>query len=62
MNTISHTPHEAAARRLVAKLCRRPAYGLSWRDYAIAEITRALAIAATAARTMPASDQRREAR
>jgi hypothetical protein len=43
MNTISQTANEAIARRIVDRLCRRPPYGQAWRDYAIREISGALA-------------------
>jgi hypothetical protein len=47
---VRFTPNEAIARKVVDRLCRRPPYGLSWRDFAILEITRALATAATCRR------------
>jgi hypothetical protein len=43
MNTISQTAHEAIARRIVDRLCRRPPYGQAWRDFAIREISSSLA-------------------
>jgi hypothetical protein len=47
MRSISRTANEAIARQVVDRLCRRPPYGLSWRDFAVVEITRALTSAAT---------------
>jgi hypothetical protein len=39
---LSVTPNEIIARRVVDKLCRRPPYGQSWRDFAVREISCAL--------------------
>jgi len=40
---LSVTANEAAAPRIVDRLCRRPPYGQAWREYAIREISGALA-------------------
>jgi hypothetical protein len=40
--TISQTPTERIANQIVDRLCRRSTYGQSWREFAVAEITRAL--------------------
>jgi hypothetical protein len=42
MRSISQTPNEAVAKRIVDRLCRRPPYGQGWRDFAIREISNAL--------------------
>lgn len=39
---LSFTPNEIIARRVVDKLCRRPPYGQSWREFAVREISSAL--------------------
>jgi hypothetical protein len=52
---LSFTPNEIIARRVVDKLCRRPPYGQSWREFAVKEISSALTIAAARLRQ---SDQR----
>jgi hypothetical protein len=44
--SISFRANEAIARQIVDKLCRRPPYGQSWRDFAIREISGALITAA----------------
>jgi hypothetical protein len=36
---LSFTPNEIIARRVVDKLCRRPPYGQSWREFAVREIS-----------------------
>jgi hypothetical protein len=41
--TVSFTRNEAVATRIVDRLCRRPPYGQAWRDFAIREISGALA-------------------
>jgi hypothetical protein len=40
---LSSTPNETIARRIVDRLCRRPPYGLAWREFAVREISGALA-------------------
>jgi hypothetical protein len=42
LRPISFTANETIARQIVDRLCRQPPYGLSWKDYAIREIARAL--------------------
>jgi hypothetical protein len=46
MRPLSFTTNEALARQIVSRLCRRPPYGQSWRDFAIREISCALTSAA----------------
>jgi hypothetical protein len=40
--TVSFTASEVLAKRIVDRLCRRPPYGQSWREFAVREISRAL--------------------
>jgi hypothetical protein len=42
--SISYTANEVIARQIVDRLCRKPPYGQCWRDYAIREISFALAV------------------
>jgi hypothetical protein len=44
--SISYTANEVIARQIVDRFCRKPPYGQGWRDYAVREISRALAVAA----------------
>jgi hypothetical protein len=46
LRPISFTASEIVARRVVERLCQQPPYGLSWKDYAVREIARALTAAA----------------
>jgi hypothetical protein len=58
--SISHTANEIIARQIVDRLCRKPPYGQCWRDYAIREISYALAVATVRRRREDAkSDQHR---
>jgi hypothetical protein len=50
--TVSVTPNEVIAKRIVDRLCRRPPYGEGWRAFAIREISTAL--------TMEAGRRRRD--
>jgi hypothetical protein len=43
--TLSFTPNEIIARKVVDKLCRRPPFGQSWREFAVKEISSALTVA-----------------
>ena len=45
LRPISYTASEIMARRIVARLCQRPPHGLTWKEYAVREIARALAVA-----------------
>jgi hypothetical protein len=42
--SLSETPNEALARRVAERLCRQPPYRQNWKDFALLEISRALAI------------------
>jgi hypothetical protein len=42
---LSFTPNEIIARKVVDKLCRRPPFGQSWREFAVKEISSALTVA-----------------
>jgi hypothetical protein len=53
LRPISFTANETIARQIVDRLCQRPPYGQSWRDYAVREISRALAAAAPRQKTEP---------
>jgi hypothetical protein len=53
---LSFTPNEIIARRVVDKLCRRPPYGQSWREFAVKEISSALTVAT--AKRLRQTDQR----
>jgi hypothetical protein len=44
--TLSSTPNEVIAKRIVDRLCRRPPYGEGWRAFAIREISVALTMEA----------------
>jgi hypothetical protein len=46
LRPISFTASEIVARRVVERLCQQPPFGMSWKDYAVREIARALAAAA----------------
>jgi hypothetical protein len=46
LRPISFTASEIVARRVVERLCQQPPFGMSWKDYAMREIARALAAAA----------------
>jgi hypothetical protein len=45
LRPISFTANETIARQIVDRLCRQPPYGLSWRDFAVREIARAITAA-----------------
>ena len=45
LRPISFTASEIIARRIVARLCQQPPYGLTWKAFAEREIARALAAA-----------------
>jgi hypothetical protein len=45
LRPISFTASEIVARRVVERLCQQPPFGMSWKDYAVREIARALTAA-----------------
>jgi hypothetical protein len=42
LRPISYTASEITARRIVDRLCQKPPYGLSWKEFAVREIARNL--------------------
>jgi hypothetical protein len=54
LRPISFTASEIMARRIVDRLCQEPPRGLSWRDYATREISRALVLFGKATPAQPA--------
>jgi hypothetical protein len=60
MRPLSFTTNEALARQIVSRLCRRPPYGQSWRDFAIREISSALTTAAARQKKVSAASDRRQ--
>jgi hypothetical protein len=53
LRPISYTASEIMARQIVDRLCQQPPYGLSWKEFAVREISRTLCAFAKAHTSAP---------